>query len=85
MAFAGLAKKAIAMADTSKKITGQVLNRIIFRLCDIQKKEEGQSRPSSGTSFNNYFLAGCQASCHCQEYKGSMAWLSQGLVFSKPR
>ena len=54
----GLAKKGIAMTDTSKKITGQVLNRIIFCLCDIQKKEEGRSRPSSRTSFKNYFLTG---------------------------
>jgi hypothetical protein len=43
IAFAGLAKKAIAKHETSKKITGQVLKRIMFRLCELQKKRKGEA------------------------------------------
>jgi hypothetical protein len=45
IAFAGLAKKAMAKDETSKKITGQVLKRIMFRLSELQKKR-GRTKPS---------------------------------------
>ena len=70
---------AIAKHETSKKITGQVLKRIMFRLCELQKKEEGRSRPSSRTSFNNYFLAGSSGFTSLPGIKGL-----HGLAFTGP-
>jgi hypothetical protein len=43
IAFAGLAKKAMAKDETSKKITGQVLKRIMFRLSELQKKRKDEA------------------------------------------
>jgi hypothetical protein len=59
MAFAGLAMKVIAKDETRMKITGQVLNRIMFRLCEIQeKKRKDGTAPPLRTRYKNYFLTG---------------------------